>query len=228
MDLRTRLTGLWRSWWPTLAVVLTVLSFRSAIADWYDVPTGSMQPTIYEGERIFCNKLAYNVKLPFSDLELARWGAPTRGEIIVLDSPHDGTRLVKRVIAEAGDVIAMRDGVLLIDGVRAAYEAGAPPDWPLPPAYSDAYRYLTETVADRSHAVMLTPSQPIARDFGPVTVPAGHVFVSGDNRDHSFDSRFFGFVPVQSVTGHATAILASVDLDRSWRPRWGRFFKALQ
>jgi len=222
------LTGLWRSWWPTLAVVLTVLTFRSAIADWYDVPTGSMQPTIYEGERIYCNKLAYGLKLPFSDLTLARWDTPVRGEIIVLDSPHDGTRLVKRVIAQAGDAVAMRGGVLLINGEPAAYAPDAPPRWPLPPEFAGEYRYLTETVAGRSHALMLTPTQPTARDFGPVTVPAGHVFVSGDNRDHSFDSRFFGSVPVENVTGHVTAVLASVDRDRHWRPRWGRFFRALR
>ncbi len=228
MGSKQRLKRLWRSWWPTLLVVLTVLTFRSAVADWYDVPTGSMQPTIYEGERIFCNKLAYNLELPFSDLELKRWGEPARGEIIVLDSPHDGSRLVKRVIAEAGDVVAMRGGVLLIDGVPAEYAPGETPGWPLPPDFPAERRHLTETVAGRSHAVMLTPDRPSARDFGPVTVPAGHVFVSGDNRDQSFDSRFFGFAPVESVTGRATAVLASVDRDRGWRPRWGRFFTALR
>ncbi|MBU0741184.1 signal peptidase I [bacterium] len=227
MRFGTRLAGWWRGWWPTLAVVLTVLTFRSAVADWYDVPTGSMQPTIYEGERIFCNKLAYGIKVPFSDWELARWDDPARGEIIVLDSPHDGTRLVKRIVAEAGDVVAMRGGVLLINGEPATYEPGAPPAWPLPPEFAGEHLYLTETVADMSHEVMMSLEQPIARDFGPVTVPAGHVFVSGDNRDHSFDSRFFGFVPVENVTGHVTAILASVDRDRHWRPRWGRFLTAL-
>jgi len=223
-----RLRRLWRSWWPTLVMVLTVLTFRSAVADWYDVPTGSMQPTIYEGERIFCNKLAYDLELPFSDLELARWGVPARGEIVVLDSPHDGTRLVKRVIAGAGDEIAMREGALLINGERAAYGRDDPPAWPLPKTYGDAYLYLTETVADRTHPVMLTPGRPVARDFGPVVVPEGHVFVSGDNRDHSFDSRFFGFVPVENVTGRVTTILVSVDRDRHWRPRWGRFFTDLR
>jgi signal peptidase I len=132
------------------------------------------------------------------------------------------------VIARAGDEIAMRGGVLLINGERAGYAPVDPPAWPLPPDFPAERRYLVETVAGRAHTVMLTPAQPAARDFGPVTVPAGHVFVSGDNRDQSFDSRFFGCVPVERVTGRATAILASVDRDRHWRPRWGRFFTVLR
>ena len=187
-----------------------------------------MQPTIYEGERVFCNKLAYNVKLPFSDIEIARWDEPHRGEIVVLDSPHDGTRLIKRVIGEAGDTVAMRGGVLLINGEPAAYARGADPDWDLPPEYDGPYVHLTETVAGESHAVMLSQDKPVKRDFGPIVVPDGHVFVSGDNRDHSFDSRFFGTVPASDVTGHATMVLASVDRDRHWKPRWGRFIRALR
>ncbi len=228
MKTKLRLAGLWRSWWPTLTVVLVILTFRSAVADWYDVPTGSMQPTIYEGERFFCNKLAYDMKLPFTDLEIARWDEPSRGEIIVLDSPHDGTRLVKRVIGEAGDTIAMRGGVLLINGESATYEHGPEPGWSLPPDDVSPHVYLDETVEGFTHAVMLSPGNPVARDFGPVTVPPGHVFVSGDNRDNSFDSRFFGFVPVSAVTGQAVMTLASVDRDRHWQPRWGRFMRALR
>lgn len=228
MTVKTRLAGLWRSWWPTLTMVLMVLTFRSAVADWYDVPTGSMQPTIYEGERIFCNKLAYGIRLPFTGVDLARWDEPARGEIIVFDSPHDGTRLVKRVIAEAGDTIAMRGGVLLVNGAPADYAPDEPPDWPLPPDDGGKHVYRQERVADLVHAVMFSPDRPVARDFGPVTVPAGHVFVSGDNRDNSFDSRFFGCVPTDTVTGHATRVLASVDTDRHWSPRWGRFFTPLR
>ena len=228
MQTRSRLARLWRSWWPTLAMVLVVMSFRSAVANWYDVPTGSMQPTILEGERVLCNKLAYGLRLPFTDLDLARWADPARGEIIVFDSPHDGTRLVKRVVAQAGDVVAMRGGVLSINGEAAAYAADAEPDWPLPPEQTGPFVFLEERVAGDDHAVMFSAQRPVARDFGPLTVPAGHVFVSGDNRDNSFDSRFFGCVPTDAVAGRATHVLASVDTGRHWSPRWGRFFTPLR
>ncbi len=228
MRTKTRLAGLWRSWWPTLVMVLVVMTFRSAVANWYDVPTGSMQPSIYEGERVLCDKLAYGLRLPLVDAEVARWNEPARGEIIVFDSPHDGTRLIKRVIAEAGDTVAMRGGVLHVNGAPAAYRDDEPPRWPLPHEYEGEHVFLEETVAGRTHAVMFSPDSPTARDFGPVTVPVGHVFASGDNRDHSFDSRFFGFVSTDAIAGRATRVLASVDTDRHWKPRWGRFFTPLR
>ena len=81
---------------PFVFVILIVLSFRSSIADWNDVPTGSMKPTILEGDRIFVNKLAYDLKVPFTTWHLAQWGDPRRGEVIVFYSPADGVRLVKR------------------------------------------------------------------------------------------------------------------------------------
>jgi signal peptidase I len=217
----------WRSWWPTLLMIIGLLAVRSAVADWYDVPTGSMQPTIYEGDRIFVNKLAYGLRLPFTGVQLARWDDPDRGEIVVLSSPHDGTRLVKRVLAVGGDTVAWRDGALVVNGTPATYTAGETPRWPLPKADVKPHEYLTEDGPDGAHAVMLTPSAPRGHDFGPVTVPDGHVFLSGDNRDNSFDSRWFGFAPVQSVSGHATAIVASLDRDRGWRPRLARFFSDL-
>src|SRR3954467_3698458 len=88
---------------PLAVIILVLTSFRSAIADWNIVPTGSMNPTIIEGDRIFVNKLAYGLKVPFTTWHLAHWDAPARGEIVVFNSPTDGTRLVKRVVALPGD-----------------------------------------------------------------------------------------------------------------------------
>src|SRR5437763_6989365 len=92
-----------------LAMLLVVSSLRSALADWNDVPTGSMKPTIQEGDRVVVNKLAYDLKFPFTTYELAKWGNPQRGDIVVLFSPLDGVRLVKRVIALPGDHVELRD-----------------------------------------------------------------------------------------------------------------------
>jgi signal peptidase I len=93
---------------PLAFVIIAVCSFRSAIADWNIVPTGSMKPTIIEGDRIFVNKLAYGLKVPFTTWHLAQWSEPARGDIIVFNSPADGMRLVKRVAGVPGDRVTMR------------------------------------------------------------------------------------------------------------------------
>src|SRR6186713_1565178 len=102
-----------------LLMLLVVSSLRSALADWNDVPTGSMKPTIEIGDRVVVNKLAYDLKLPFTTIELFRWGNPKRGDIVVLFSPVDGTRLVKRVVALPGDRVAMYDNQLYVNGKAA-------------------------------------------------------------------------------------------------------------
>src|SRR5215204_5480703 len=107
---------------PFVFVVLILCMVRSSIADWNDVPTGSMNPTIIEGDRIFVNKLAYDLKVPFTTWHLAQWGDPRRGDVVVFYSPADGIRLVKRVIGEPGDVIELRDNHLFVNGAAAAYQ----------------------------------------------------------------------------------------------------------
>src|SRR5438552_12818180 len=106
-----------------LAMLLVVSSLRSALADWNDVPTGSMKPTIEEGDRVVVNKLAYDLKIPFTTIEVAKWSDPKRGDIVVLFSPVDGTRLVKRVIAIPGDRIEMRENQLLVNGQAASWKS---------------------------------------------------------------------------------------------------------
>src|SRR5436190_18065727 len=98
-----------------LVMLLIVSSLRSALADWNDVPTGSMKPTIQEGDRVVVNKLAYDLKVPFTTIEIWKWADPKRGDIVVLFSPNDGTRLVKRVVAIPGDTIAMTNNQLVVN-----------------------------------------------------------------------------------------------------------------
>ena len=102
---RYSIVRFWRWVRPIIAVIVVLSAVRSSVADWNDVPTGSMNPTIVEGDRIFVNKLAYDLKVPFIQWRLARWSAPQRGDIIVFESPADGQRLVKRVVALSGDTI---------------------------------------------------------------------------------------------------------------------------
>ncbi len=222
-----RLRRAWTDWLrPLLLVVLVVTSFRSAVADWNDVPTGSMRPTILEGDRIVVNKLAYDLKLPFTQVRLLRWGAPGRGDIVVLFSPEDGTRLVKRVVGLPGDTLSMRRGRLVVNGRQVRYE---PAHAALGIASAPGRLLAEELLAgETSHPVMLTPASLAPRSFGPVQVPVARYFVMGDNRDESHDSRHFGVVPADSIVGRATAVAASLDPRHRYRPRWNRFLTGLR
>jgi signal peptidase I len=225
---KVKIVTIWRDWLRSLLlVVLAVTAFRSAIADWNDVPTGSMKPTILEGDRIFVNKLAYDLKLPFTTVHLARWADPERGDVVVLFSPADGTRLVKRVVGLPGDTVAMANERLIVNGAPARYE---PVDQELLRALGDVVRgrvVARERIGETSHPIMVTPGVAAMRSFGPIIVPSGMYFVLGDNRDESGDSRYFGFVPRERIAGRAIAIAASVDPSRHFLPRFGRFFRPL-
>jgi signal peptidase I len=196
-------------------VVAVLAPLRSAVADWNDVPSGSMTPTILVGDRIFVNKLAYDLKVPFTTWHLATWADPQRGDIIVFRSPHDGTRLVKRVVGVPGDQIELRNDHLLINGQLASYASLR--------AESQPTFVVDETVSGKTHEVMIDPQLPAMRSFGPTQVPPGQYFVMGDNRDNSFDSRYFGFVPRDSVFGRAKFVAMSFDHARYFMPRFDRF-----
>src|SRR5204863_2734183 len=120
--LRARARKFWKEQIRPLAILALVLfSIRSSLADWNDVPTGSMKPTILEGDRVFVNKLAYDLKVPFTTWHVAQWDNPRRGAIAVFYSPYDGKRLVKRVIGLPGDTIEPRHDRLLLHGAAVEY-----------------------------------------------------------------------------------------------------------
>jgi signal peptidase I len=229
MQWKSRLRVFWREWVkPILIVVIVLGALRSAVADWYDVPTGSMKPSIIEGDRIFVNKLAYDLKVPFTHWRLARWGEPKRGDVVVFYAPQNETRMVKRVIGIAGDEIELRGNRLWVNGEAVEYE---PLDPDVVDQLSEAergqHRYAAEDLDGRAHPMMTTPRLKGKPYFGPVVVPAGHVLVMGDNRDASLDSRFWGFVDADSILGRASRVVLSVDKDHFYRPRWHRFFRQL-
>jgi signal peptidase I len=226
---RSWYAALWQSWVkPILVVVIGLSTFRSAVADWNDVPTGSMKPTILEGDRIFVNKLAYDLKVPFTTWRLAKWSEPRRGDVIVFTSPVDGTNYVKRVIGVPGDEIALRDNRLFVNGKPAAYEplSAAIRDQ-IPAAERPRHEFAQEQLGGKAHPVMLTPAQAQADNYGPVVVPPESYFVMGDNRDNSLDSRWFGFVERSRVLGKAEGVALSVNPSHHYQPRWQRFFSRL-
>ena len=227
--IRPLLGRLVRHWvFSSLLVVLTVFTFRSAIADWNDVPTGSMKPTILIGDRIFVNKLAYDLKVPFLGKQLVAWGDPQRGDIVICWSPADGARLVKRVVGVAGDILEMKNGRLILNGTSLPY---AEADRNILARglgdEADDYLFYTEDLSGRPHPVAVTPGIRAIRNFGPVTVALGQYFMMGDNRDNSADSRYFGFVDRAAIIGQATGVALSLDYDNWYLPRWSRFFSRL-
>jgi signal peptidase I len=184
-----------------------------------------MKPTILEGDRIFVNKLAYDLKVPFTRWRLVRWASPRRGDIAVLFSPADGKRLVKRVVGLPGDTLAMVDDRLYVNGEPAIYRP-LPRLRDLDPSADVHPRILAVEESAAPHPVMLTPTLPAMHSFEPSSPPE-RFFVMGDNRAESGDSRYFGFVERDRIVGRATAVAASVDPERHYRPRWHRFFKPL-
>ena len=223
-----------RRWWrqevrPLLILALILFSVRSSLADWNDVPTGSMKPTILEGDRVFVNKLAYDLKVPFTTWHIAQWRNPQRGDIVVFFSPKDGQRLVKRVIGLPGDTVELRNEQLIINGQPVEY---APADPEMAAQLSGIERergiFAKEELPESPHAVMAINGVPAMRTFAPVQVPAGRYFMMGDNRDNSFDSRYFGTVERGQIVGRATGVVLSLNKENHWLPRWDRTFSSLE
>ena len=225
--LQRGLVRLWNEWGrPILLAVVIVLPLRASIADWYEVPSGSMQPTILEGDRIFVNKLAYDLRIPFTHWRIAEWDAPGRGDVVVFKSPYDGNRLVKRVIGLPGDRISMVDNRLYVNGEPVVYEPlnGETPRGLNAPA---PMQFMQEELPGRTHTVMLMPALRSIDTFPEQIVPPGRYFMMGDNRDNSADSRYIGFVERDRILGKATTVVLSLNYDNYHLPRWQRFFVGL-
>jgi signal peptidase I len=178
--------------------LVIALVVRSSVVQAFWVPSGSMLPTIQIGDHIFVNKLAYSVRLPLIGTQLFRVGEPKRGEVVVFVSPVDhSTDLIKRIVAVAGDTVEIRNKQLYVNGQHVVD----------PHAYFEDHQISPNTPRD---------------NFGPMVVPEGKFFVLGDNRDRSYDSRFWGFANVADVKGRATFIYWSRETGK-WLPRFERF-----
>ena len=221
---------IWKEWRITIFfIVFVIIPAKSSLADWNWVPTGSMNPTILEGDLVYVNKTAYDLRLPLTFYRLSKWSDPKRGDVIICFSPEDGTRSIKRVIGEPGDTIEMKNNILFINSRSADYTR-------IEPEYTEYFPFelrnssllAMEDLDGFRHAVMSTPSNRAIRSFGPVTVPKGNYFVMGDNRDNSKDSRVFGFVERKAIVGKAKGVIVSFDITDKFKPRLKRFFTSLE
>jgi signal peptidase I len=197
-------------------VVFVALLLRSFVVEAYRIPSGSMIPTLEVGDQLWVNKLVYGVRVPFTKIKLGtHYHSPQRGEIIVFEHPdHPEEDLIKRVVGVAGDEIAMHDGVLYINGVATPRQhAGNLHFWDCNEDGDNVWHegdgdIWRETVgaAHFDAMYMTTTVEPFAREFGPVKVPPDSLFVMGDNRDNSNDSRYWHFVPLNLVRGRAMVV----------------------
>ena len=206
-----------------LLFISLMLVFRSAVADWNDVPTGSMKPTIVEGDRILINKMAYDLKLPFSQQTLIKFTDPERNDIVIFESKVADKRLVKRVIGIPGDTVSMDKNQLLINQEVASYKVVAS---------KGDYILSEESIAGNSHLIR-TKVQPgnasnsQLANFREVTIPEGYYLMMGDNRDNSADSRVIGLVPREEIIGRSNKVAFSLNYDEYLMPRSERFLKAI-
>jgi signal peptidase I len=217
--MKSGLLKAWREYRGFAVFVVLMVIFRSALADWNVVPTGSMKPTIIEGDRILVNKLAYDLKVPLTHISLYKFADPGRGDIVVFDSRAADTRLVKRVIGLPGDTVEMKDNRLTINGIAARYSGVE---------YEADATFAIESYLSMSHRIELTRTE-VSRvsTFGPITVPQDRYLVLGDNRDNSADSRFYGFIPRDEIVGNAKTVVLSLNYDDYYLPRADRFFRPL-
>jgi signal peptidase I len=211
MTIKTSLNKFVKENGAFLMLILVLFASRSSFADWYVVPTGSMLPTIVEGDRIFVDKMAYRLEVPFTDIEIMQTGQPKRGDIVVFNSEKAGNRLVKRLIGEPGDKVAMFENKLIINGESISYQDSENP------------LQKTEYLGNVAHIVQFLPVAEARNNFAEVTVPQGHYLVLGDNRNNSADSRYYGFVPAIEIQGRAKKVLVSLDPDNYYLPRKQRF-----
>jgi signal peptidase I len=194
-----------REYAEAIIIAILIAAFiRTFVVQAFKIPSGSMKPTLEIGDHILVNKFSYGVKLPYLRNTIIPIGQPQRGDIAVFIYPEDKTKdFIKRVIAVGGDTVEIRNKKILLNGAPM----------------QDPFGVHVEDV--------IYPKALQRRDnLGPIKVPEGTIFVMGDNRDQSYDSRFWGFVKLEDVIGKAFIIYFSWDSDDN-TVRWSRIGKLL-
>ena len=212
---RARRKPLWLEWGePVLSALVLTLILRSFLVQAFRIPTGSMEDTLLVGDFLFVNKLVYGAEIPFTDIHLPSIRSPRRGDVIVFEYPKDPSRdFIKRVVGIPGDVVQISNGHLTVNG-ESVEEPHA--KYALSKRFPESYQQPN-----------IYPDGGGNRDyFGPITVPQDQLFVLGDNRDQSDDSRFWGFVSREAVVGQALIVYMSFDEDG--KARWDRVGKRIR
>jgi len=185
---------------PILLALVLVTAARSSLADHYYVPSGSMENTLFAGDRVVVDKTAYGLRIPYTKIDVIEGARPKPGEVAVFDSPADGVLLIKRIVAVGGQVVSLRGGHLVVDGV--ALESGKTP--------------TSEQFGDRLVALNLADGggPPIDR----LVIPPGKLLAIGDHRGNSLDARYWGLIDERELYGRAFAVYFRSGDGFVWKP----------
>jgi signal peptidase I len=237
---RPRLRNLWENFKSILGALAIFLVLRAFLVEAYRIPSGSMIPALLVGDWLFVNKAIYGAHVPFSRASLPAFREPKRGDVVVFVSPYQADEasrgadptptLVKRLVGTPGDTLYMREGLLYVNGIaqRQGFGADTTPEPGLANSVDPLFDWQKK-VGLKSSRFGSAPAQPTHDNWGPVVVPPQRLFMMGDSRYNSKDSRYWGFVPRENVRGKPLFVYYSYNADDSDRPlpwvtdiRWSR------
>jgi len=237
---QSRLRALWENFKSIVGALAIFLILRAFLIEAYRIPSGSMVPTLLVGDWLFVNKAIYGAHIPFSNSNLPAYREPRRGDVVVFVSPYQADEaargndptptLVKRLVGVAGDTLYMRNGILYVNGIaqRQGYGTSSQMD-PEVANFPDTLFEWQKKVGLKSSRFGAAPTQPTHDNWGPFVVPPHRLFMMGDSRYNSKDSRYWGFVPRENVRGRPLFVYYSYNADDSDRPlpaltdiRWSR------
>jgi len=204
----------WRDYFENILVAIFLALFvRTFILTGYKVPSVSMAPNLLPGDFIFSYRLPYGMKIPLTQVRLGK-GIPKRGDVVVFTFPDQPrVNYVKRVIGLPGDRVEMIDNELVLNGKRLSYQQSSAPELDLP--NSDLYELMLESDQEGKRTILLSKNSA-KKVFGPLIVPPNEVFLLGDHRDSSDDSRYWGTVPIERIEGQVFLIWLSLDWNKKW------------
>ncbi|MCD9028454.1 signal peptidase I [Luteimonas sp. BDR2-5] len=216
-----------RAFFPVLFVVLILRSF---VAEPFRIPSSSMMPTLLIGDFILVNKFSYGIRLPITNRKVIDIGEPARGDVVVFRPPHQPDQdWIKRVIGLPGDTVEFRDNQISVNGVPFAYQREGTYEGVGRGREMTGASLYTEQMPDRAHEILhIDQAAPFHLGEGTWTVPQGHYFVMGDNRDRSDDGRFWGTLPESQLRGKAFLIWMNVDSSAPGWVDWGRIGQGIR
>jgi len=216
--------SLYKEWVePFLIAAVVALFIRQFVVEAFKIPSGSMIPTLTIGDHLLVNKFIYGPRIPFTDIRLFSWKEPKRGDIVVFKYPeNEDKNFIKRIIGVPGDKIQIVDGNLFINDQKIVIKnLGIDGDRDIEgELYGTRPQIMEEQLGTVTHRLQYLQDQK-NKNFGPITVPQASIFVMGDNRDNSQDSRVWGFVKYEKILGKALIIYWSWDGNDRWL-RWER------
>ncbi len=237
---QSRTKNLWENFKSIVGALAIFLLLRAFLVEAYRIPSGSMIPTLLVGDWLFVNKAVFGAHVPFTRTSLPAYRAPRRGDVVVFVSPYQADEdsagrdptptLVKRLVGTPGDTLFMRSGLLYVNGIaqRQGYGVTTQIDPAMASSVDPLFSWQTK-VGLKSSRFGAAPAQPSHDNWGPFVVPSHRLFMMGDSRYNSKDSRYWGFVPRENVRGKPLFVYYSYNADDSDRPvpmltdiRWSR------